>query len=281
MQRSHQHPNAAALLLRVGVLAVLGCGSPHVPSDLAPGDEAKSAVLWLQSVQRAGYERHDLPTYMRQWAPEATLTAARTARAGPHERTLTHNQIRQTRTERYHRRPADGRSLTWRDVHVHQGGKATHITWLAHSKHADGAELIAERFVLRRGAAGWRVVHNRFWPVWTQEKGRKRKTYSPETWKRLDVHAQRRSCFGQRCPARLLAAWRFGDAYVAAKLLTERPGGTSAHGWLLRGICAVLSGHVGDARPSWLRARALDPTIALPDWRSAANLPASTTPTAK
>ncbi len=242
-------------------------------------------MAWLQEVQRAGYERHDLTTYMSQWAPGATLTAARAATPGPHDRTLTLDAIRATRTERYFKPPTDKRTLRWQDVRVRvappeppgsgqppgSARRAT-VTWLALSTHEDGSELIAERYELRQTGGSWRVTRNRFWPVWTLERGHKKRVFSPAVWRKLDAWASRQACFGGPCPSRLLTGWRFVDAWKAAVRISERPGGASGHAWLLRGICAVLAGQVADARPSFEKARALDKAIQFPPWRSAQEL---------
>ena len=224
----------------------------------------------LQDAQRAGYERRDLAAYMGQWAPNATLTAARGPKPGPHDRTLDLATIRATRAERFFRPPTDGRTLRWQDVRVRVHAGAATVAWRALSQHSDGSEVVAEVYHLGRTATGWRVMHNRFWPLQTRENGRKARDYTPQTWQKLDAWAERSACFGGRCPSRLLSAWRFVDAWREAVRISQRPGGATAHAWLLRGICAVLSGNVADARPSFDRVRSLDPTLALPPWRSAA-----------
>ena len=226
-------------------------------------------MAWLQRAQRAGYERHDLAAYMGQWDPNATLTAARSASKGPYDRTINLATIRATRAERYFRQPKDGRSLTWSRAQVSIKGQGAEVSWRALSRHSDGTELVAETYALRRTAKGWRVVSNRFWPLETQETGKRVRVYDAATWSKLDAWAARPACFGGRCPSRLLTAWRFAEAWREASRISQRTGGATAHAWLLRGICAVLSGHVADARPSFDRARQLDATLPLPPWRSA------------
>lgn len=273
-------------------LVAAACGGPRPVGGAAtvsaahPASQRAEAVVvaTLQAAQRAGYERHDLPAYMAQWAPDATLTAARGPKPSPFDRTLDRATIYATRAERFFRPPTDGRTLRWRDVRVRvtpgaadSGApadptrRADHATvaWRAVTRHGDGAEEVAEVYELRRTGRGWQVVRNRFWPLWTQESGKKVRYYTPATWRKLDAWATRTPCFGGRCPSRLLSAWRFEEAWQEAKRMSQRPGGATAHAWLLRGICAVLSGHVSDARPSFVRARLLDPKLPLPPWRSA------------
>ena len=231
------------------------------------GAERDALVAWLQAGQRAAYERHDVKSYLSQWSKDAEIIAARGAGSGPFDRRLSRDQIEQTRRERYHRPPEGPKSLSFQDVRVTVSGEVATVRWRALSRHPDGAEMVAEKYDLIRDETGyWLIKTNRFWPLWVQEGKRPKRVFSPAEWTKLDQWAERKACFGGRCPSRLLTAWRFYDAWREAVRMSERPG--AAHAWLLRGICAVLSGQVADAEPSFVRALQLDAKIQLPPWRS-------------
>lgn len=248
--------------LGLGLLVVIaGCAG-------APARrEHHEAVRWLQRLQRAGYERHDLAAYLSQWHPTATLTVGRRGSAGVHDRTLNRAQIQWTRSERMFLPPEGPKKLRFREVEVSGRGRTLVVKWLAQSTHSAGEELMAERYSLVYENKRWWVTQNRMWPVWTVDGKRPKRVYSEEVWRRLDAWAERASCFEGRCPSRLLTAWRFRAAWLEAKRISERPG--AAHSWLLRGICAVLAGQVKDAQPSFDKALRLDPTLQTPPWRSA------------
>ena len=265
----------------VGCGAVEGGGAKASEPHLARSAEETAAITWLQASQRAGFERHDLVAYLAVWAPEATLTVARGPAVGPYDRTLDHDQIVATRSERFFRPPQGTPKLRWTEVRVAQPD-ADHleIAWIAHSETLDGGERVAERFVLRRSRPGepgvFRVVSNRLWPLWLIDGRRLPVAFDAPTWAHLDRVAAEPACRGGPCPSALLAAWRFEEAWQAAKrqkievdALIVAPQ-VLAERWALRGICAVVSGHVDDAEPSFRVALQLWPQIELPPWRSAA-----------
>jgi hypothetical protein len=250
---------------------------PNATSDAARPAAAAALIATLQAAQRAGFERHDLDAYLRIWAPDATLTAARAEAPSPHDRVLDRAAIEATRRELYFApAPADA-SLRWRDVVVAVVGHRARVSWLAVSV-AEGEETtVEERYVLRRDGAGapWRVEHNRFWPRATVDADGQRKVYDAGTWAALDHAAAARRCAGGPCPDALIAAWRFAEAHKAARAWTTALGAgakgeDAARRWLWRGITAVYAGQVADAAPSFRNALAADPAVVLPPWRSGA-----------
>lgn len=282
-------------LLLVAALGV-GCAGvwrrapePHVAHAPISTDE-RAAVAWLQASQHEGFTRHDLDAYLAVWAPEATLTVARGPEPGPHDRTLDHDQLVETRRERFFRPPQGTPKLWWTDVTVAwSAADRMQIAWVAHSETQDGGERVAERYELRRSRpgepVGFRVVSNRLWPLWIIDGRRLPVAYDAPTWAHLDRVAAETVCFGGPCPSALLAAWRFEDAYAAARRETEGldeakvTAQVAAERWALRGVCAVVAGHVEDAEPSFAQALRRWPQIELPPWRSAAAARAALTAT--
>ena len=262
---------------------------PHVAHAPTSTDE-RAAVAWLQASQHEGFTRHDLAAYLAVWAPEATLTVARGEAPGPYDRTLDHGQIVATRRERFFRPPQGTPKLWWTAVTVAwTAADRMQVAWVAHSETQDGGERVAERYELRRSRpgepAGFRVVSNRLWPLWIIDGRRLPVAYDAPTWAHLDRVAAETVCFGGPCPSALLAAWRFEDAYAAARRETEGLDETkvtaqvAAERWALRGVCAVVAGHVEDAEPSFAQALRRWPQIELPPWRSAEAAQAATTAT--
>lgn len=249
-------------------------GGPSTRPALSP--EAKALLAWLQASQRAGFERHDLPAYLAVWAPEATLTVARGEAGGPYDRTLNMAQIRATRAERFFAPAPQPSRLWWTEVRVHLAGSRATIRWIAHSETPDGKERVAEVYHLRRSRPGepegYRVTHNRLWPLWQMDGRRLPIAFDHVTWAQRDADVLRQRCNEGPCPDLLLAAWRFEEAWQAARRITELvdPGDAQAAAhWALRGVCAVVSGHVADAEPSFRQALLRDPQIGMPPWKSA------------
>ncbi len=271
-----------ATVLAVALLASCGSAVQHSGTSAlhaAENPEERALLAWLQASQRAGFERHDLAAYLAAWAPDATLTVARGALAGPYDRTIDFAAITATRVERWHAPPVGTATLRWREVRVAIDGDGARVTWLAESQSADESDKVREIYTLRRARRGesgrWRVVSNRLWPTWSIEGAGPPVNYDAATWARRDAAAAVPGCDGGRCPMALLGAWRFVEAWQRAQTLTTALAPTvaavkAAQIWADRGMCAVLAGHVEDAEPSFRRALALWPAVPLPLWRSAA-----------
>ncbi len=275
--------------LGFGLAMLVACGRPLDFESGAVTDDIRSTIISLQVSQMSGIERHDLAAYLAVFAEEATLTVGRGAVPGPFDRTLTQLEIVATRTERFDSPPQGEVRLRHRAVEVERESGRLIVRWVAERTSQDGVDSVREVFVLRPARPveghGWRVVHNRLWPLWQQDAGQPVVRYDAATWALLDAGAARRGCDGGPCPAALLAAWRFVEAHEAAiRLTTQLPRGAKGEAaaalWAMRGLCAVFCGRVGDAQPSFSRALVADAAVELPPWRSAVAARREVTPEA-
>ncbi len=265
--------------LGLGLALLTACGRISTEDSSDGTDDIRHVIESLKDSQVAGVERHDLPAYLSVFAGEATLTVGRGPWPGPFDRTLAMPAIVATRTERFYAPPPGEVRLRHRDVEIQAEAGRLIVRWLAERVAEDGIEVVREVFVLRPArpaeGSGWLIVHNRLWPEWQQDAGQPPRRYEAATWAALDAAAARPDCESGPCPLAMLEAWRFVEAHEAAIRWSEglpagARGDDAAARWVLRGLCAVFSGRVADAQPSFGRALAADPAANLPPWRSAA-----------
>ncbi|MEM9020886.1 MAG: hypothetical protein AAGC44_10015 [Planctomycetota bacterium] len=229
--------------------------------------EARQIADWLIACQRAGWEDGDIETYLGQWHADAVLVLARTEEPGAYDQHIPLERLEPTRRLRM-TEVNNGTTLSFSDIRVQVDGDDAVVNWRAVTTGPDAVfrELMRERYTLKRAEEGWHVLENRAWFLGIEQRGAKT-MFTEQHWARVDAAAQEATLANEPRKLRvaLLDAYRFPEAHAAAIEATEL-GNADADDWAWRGFLAVIASDAGDARDAFIRARELDPEIALPPY---------------
>ncbi len=228
-------------------------------------DEAATIKKFVLDAQQAGFVRHDLETYLAQWADDARIVGARGEAPGKHELTLVRKQIDATRRLRFRGKP-EIRSMSFASPRVTVEGDEAILRVLHTVEFEGGFESVSEIYRLRRTANGWKVYENRWWPV-RAKYGERKFDFNEGTWKELDARVEecRRKGDLRELLRALFDAFRFAEAHETARKLT---GGADVEAldWVMRGQAAVLAGDGKDAAQAFQKALELDPRAPVPSY---------------
>ena len=232
--------------------------------------EAKQIADFVLESQVAGVRDRDAKAYMSIWADDAKLIIGRSKKTGPHDVTINRTQLAQMSRAKSSAGPDKTLKMTHEKVRVKISGDKAVLKCQTHILAPDYFQIMQEVFKLRKTEKGWRVYENRAWPVLVK-RGAKRTIYNAAKWKELDaaVDRTRDEVNPWEWLAALADAWRFKEAYVQSKELTEEYESQPV-AWLWRGHMAMLLGHTKDALDSFQRSLALDPETPVPDYAKAA-----------
>lgn len=229
--------------------------------------EAKQVADQLIASQRAGWEDHDVETYLASWAEDSVLTWGRSAQPGPHDFRVQADPRAATRRIVL-RGENPGTRLRLVSVDVEVDGDTAVLNWqiIYSSDASDNRRLNAERYDLSKTDKGWVVTANRAWVLAVESDGKKTRI-DEEEWARRDLAVKQAEADGRHhdhCIA-LLEAYRFGEAYEAAVAMTEREG-AKADAWVLRGITSAVACKAEDIEPAFKKAKAMNPFIWQPTY---------------
>lgn len=247
----------------------------------ATAAQQEAIIKLVQSSQRAGWLRHDVEGYLAPWAKNARLVIGRTRKPSRMDVVLPYRKLKQVRALRFRGRPLKSRTMAFSNVKL-SFSSPTRAALSMRVKQGipGGFETVEDLYELRKSKAGWRIHHNRSWPVEvgfgnspirTLHGGKQpppqRVVYGPEIWKKLDDMVQRvRATKKLTLLARaLLNAWRFTEAHQVMKRHTKKKIVTGTD-WALRGVTAAMAGDAVDAIRSFKRAHKQDPKTAVPGY---------------
>lgn len=235
-------------------------GEPPVAAD----PELESIKKFVIECQKAGHERGDFETYIRQWGDEAKLVAARGPKPGQYETTLNREQIGETRRLRMLASPWKNLKLTFREISIARDGNQVVLKWTTEATHEGGKEVVSEVYTLAKTDDGWRVVENRYWPQ-LLIFGNLKMEFTPEMWKQLDSYIDDPPAGEEVEIADYFFSRRFQEGY---QLTLERTKAADADAvdWLDRAKFAFQIGLTADALDSYRTARELDPEAPLPEF---------------
>ena len=228
--------------------------------------EAREIADWVFACQKAGWEDHDIDTYLSQWADDATVILARGEETGEYDIVYDHDQIVATRTMRM-RGETPGIQITYGDVEAEIDGDTAIITCETLTTDADSNFRVVyrARYTLKRFGDEWRVVEDREWYVSQRNRDQQKTTYTQAQWEELD-RAVTEAQQDQDVEAELWTlfdAMRFQEAYDLTKRITQLDDAQAAD-WSTRGYLAVLIGDAEDAQSSFEIAYELDSEVRMP-----------------
>ena len=249
------------------VVSLLGCTGAEENGKAprtAGADQVKSIEQVVFEAQRAGFERHDLKAYMRQWTDDAQIVLGRSAEPDKSDVVLDRKQIEATRRLMFRDMLDPALKLNHEDVQVEVTGDRAELRVRTTATFEGGFEAGREIYRLRKTPDGWKVFLNRWWPTKTQS-GAETITYDAATWKSLDdrVTKARQDGDPHELISALRSAYRFAEAHATARKLTDRPDAT-VDDWVSRGFAALYAGDADDTLRSFEKARTLDPDASVP-----------------
>jgi hypothetical protein len=247
----------------------------------ATAAQQEAIIKLVQHSQRAGWLRHDLKGYLAPWAKKARLVIGRTGKPSRLDVVLPYRKLKQVRALRFRGRPLKSRTMEFSNVKLSFSSSSRALLSMRVKQRIPGGfETVEDHYKLRKTRAGWRIFHNRSWPVEVgfgdnpiralrggKQPPSQRVAYGPEIWKKLDdmvkrVRATKKLTLLARA---LLNAWRFTEAHQVMKRHTKKKIATGTD-WALRGVTAAMAGDAADAIRSFKRAHQLDPKTAVPGY---------------
>jgi hypothetical protein len=245
-------------------LGLLGSGCAASAQNGAAGADLAKMV---QECQKAGYEKHDLESYLSIWSADAKRIEGRTETPDKYDTVLTRAQLEATCKLRFAVPPPKGVTVEFKDVRAEVKGDGATVRYRVTIRQPRRAETADEIFRLRRKAGKWKVYENRSWPVEFQGSDYIQ-TFERGTWKALDDRVNQVETLGEKVGA-LTGGRRYAEAHAAAKAWTKAEG-KFAGPWVSRGLAAMAVGDAADAKASFKKALELDPTANMPDYARAA-----------
>lgn len=250
-------------LAGAGLLSACGAIEP-IPDPNSP--QARRARIRLMNTvlyaRKAGLLRHHMGPSLRPWATNATLTLARAGTKGEHDLVLNHDRMVDRALHRYHAPPPEARMVRFTDPIVRIKGSDGSFTFTTQIIDITGTLWLRERYELWLSDQGWLIVKGRRWPL-KERKGGDTTRFGMMEWSSRDslidgARARRKHELHVR---RLLAGWRFKDAWEAAQKGTVNSGLDNsglAKRWALCGEVAVELGLARDAMQAYKKALELD-----------------------
>lgn len=250
------------------VLSTLLWSHSAVPSSAADAkdEEAKEIARLVQESQRSGRERGDGVGFMAIWSHDAKLIAARSEKPGQFDSEITYSQL-----EALSRLkcgvglpvPKDVK-YEFTNVNVDISGDKAVLRYRSLLKQNGGTASTDEIYRLRKIDGKWKAYENRFWPAELRSADMTTE-YNAATWEKLDaeVEKQKQNKNVLQQTIALLDAWRFPEAHMAAKKLTQEKK-EDAVAWVVRGHAALTIADAKDALESFKRALQIDPKADVP-----------------
>src|SRR5262249_54463674 len=141
---------------------------------------------------RAGFERGDLATFMKQWTEDAKIIDCRQEKPGRYDHTVNRKQVEAMQRLMFSGLPEGGFKVTFESPRMEVTGDKAELRVRTVQKWGEeGAnyEKESEIYLLRRTSEGWRVYENRAWPIESKE-GEKSIDYDAKGWETLDAQVK-------------------------------------------------------------------------------------------
>ena len=240
---------------------------------LGPSEEEQKAALvgWVQASQKEGIVDRDVDAFLRIWADDAKLIAARTERPSAYD--VVHPIAEVARSQRARRsdEPEHSVRLSFRDESVHLEDDRALLRWTtvrkAEPEEGEASEQrIAEWFRLEREGDRWKVVENRFWPI-ELRFGDTTQIYDESYWRERDEAVEAARAAGDRLALlnAQIDARQFVPALELARAITgDQPENVEA--WHHRAWLAAALNEIDESREAYRRLRRLDPRAKVPAW---------------
>lgn len=235
-------------------------------SSVAYADESSTIRATVESAQRAGFQKHDLDSYLSLFSQDAVLIAQRQIVPGPYDRRFDRQTIAATKAVTFSGvlRLID---VSFEDVRVTVVKDKAQLSWVVSMGQGDQfTEQVFELYKLRRTKTGWECYENRYFLLGYVAHGR-HFNLNMAHWAERDGHVDRATSQANTplLLGALVEANRFAEAYALIKKLTTVPD-VSARQWVQRAVIALQAGAADDAKTSIKRAKAADSTIQVPYW---------------
>lgn len=242
-----------AMVVLAAMVTALGCRSTEA--------DKQSIRESVTTAMKAGIEGHDLEAYLSVWADDAVLVKARSEEKGPYEVTLDREAIAETRALLFGLPVPPGTTVSFEDVQVDVDGDRATLRMRSSVSGPNVRETVAEVYELRRGANGWRITKNRFWPLSTLQ-GNALIEFTAEEWAKRDARVAELKERGddRRLVGALLDAQRFTDAHETAQRLCV-DGLADPRGWALCAFAALAAGDAEAAKKDYRKALKLEPSF--------------------
>lgn len=255
-------------MMALGLL-VTGCEAPAKNDEAPAKNDAAGAGLakMIQESQQAGFERHDLETFLSIWTDDARWIHGRTEKADKNDTVLTRAQMEATARLRFAVPAPKGVKVAFKDVQTEVKGDDATVRYRVTISQPGRAETTDDVFRLRRKDGKWKIYEHRSWPVEFHGSDYIL-TFEATTWKAYDDQADRVATLGEKVGA-LLQGRRYAEAHAAAKEWTKTAG-KFADPWVSRGLAAMAAGDAADAKASFKQALDLDPDANMPEYARAA-----------
>lgn len=246
---------------------IVFAGEPPTP------EEMKGIVAAVQQSQKAGFEKHDLKTYMATWADTATFVGGRSDKPNKYDISLNRDQIEATRKVLFRGPSTDKVQMRFSEERSEYKDDTVIIRWTVELTFPRAKQRTGERYEMIRSDDGWKISTNRSWIIEyqpTDSPGLPLMKFDKAKWDLADRTVEQTIADPTATAIdRLYAYWdaaRHLDVYNIACQELERDADNSDL-WYWRGISAFQLGKVEDTRKSFERARALNPELQIPYFR--------------
>ena len=242
------------------ILAGPGCGG-GIRAGQRPIRASASLPQQLRRLvadsQRAGYERHDLRTFLAARDPEGRYVLGRGPEPDDHDIEWNGPSFFRSRQLLFEGQSPPDRRLHMANVEVTVRGDEAVLTSRTSLDDAAVTEVMGEHYVLHPTADGaWKIHEQRAWPI-RVVRNDTALNYDDETWRRLDadiVIGERERWHPRRMVGLYVAAYRLRSAYAIALDLTRAPAPTREDWMTLAALAAVL----GESAEATLATRQIE-----------------------
>jgi hypothetical protein len=235
-------------------------------------EEQKTALIaWVQASQKEGIVDRDVDAFLRIWADDATLIAARTERPSAYDIVHPIAEVARSQRVRLAAEPDHVVRMSYRDESVHLEGDRALLRWTVIRKTTpdEGGAFVqrgAEWFRAERQGERWKVLENRFWPL-ESRVGDEVVEYDESYWRERDEAVEATRATGDRLALlhAQIDAHQFAPALDLARAVCgDEPENVAA--WRHRAWLALLVNETDEASEAYRRYRRLDPGGYVPPW---------------
>ena len=233
-------------------------------------EEIERIVEFVQQTQKAGYEKHDLETYLSSWAENATFVGGRNSKPHQYDITLSRQQIEDTRKILFGGPAIKDVRLQFFDTQSEFKDDLLTIEWTVEIAFPRARQKTGERYEMRQTDDGWKISKNRSWIISYQPTDRPDlpiTRYNEAKWKRADRKVEElNSDPSATAIDRVYALWDAARHVEAYSLICQEIEQTvdDPDLWYWRGISAFQLGKVEDSRKSLVKAVELNPDLEAP-----------------
>ena len=253
-------------LVLLGVILYTSCFvRPSLAQDNQLSEQQKQVYELIVSSLRAGFEKGDLATYMKIWAPEAKIISARSLTDDSHNVVITRAQNEQTKRILFSMEQTLQMKPKVRSVEINKDSAVVFLTVELHYLQQPFVQTVGERYLLQKTDNNWRITENRWWVEKDNYDG-KVQVHSPQFYQQIDSEiAKLPKNTGIMDRVRLLyLARRAQQAFTELEAHIYALPNPSSALWYQLGWTATWVGNAQVSVEAFRKAHALDPNLLIP-----------------